>query len=316
MKRILFFALILSILSPAALAEADGYWTSNADWYYHLSEHCGGAEDMVPISLDGAEAFGKYACPICVAIQGDDREPRVLNCFGQLAVRIPESWLWDLEYKVSPEQIDGAHERGPEAMRTLGQCLHGRAYNTFLEELRSTGAAVGTAYTAFVERMNCDILSVRHIGGAWYAGVRPEADPMRGWDMLVCSRRIELEMSGSALDTHMDVEPKLTYLTLMPEEAVPICQREESGLWIHIYPMGDAYYLILSGKTERDLEGATVRVRIGGTELDVDIWPVYIGNTVDFGCALTEAEFRALEAGAALEVIDLEGSVISFDRDF
>ena len=312
MKKMLLFALALFLLSAAALAEADGYWTSNSDWYYHLSEYCGGAETMVPISLDGAATFGKYACPICVTIQAKNEEPKAVNCFGELAVRIPESWLWDLEYKLSSEQIDGVHERGAEALRTLGQCLHGRAYNIFLEELRSAGAASGTAYVASVERMNCDILSVRHIGGAWYAGARPETDPTRGWETLVRSRKIELEMSGDTLDTHMDVEPKLTSLKLVPEEAVPVYQREDPGLWIHIYPMEDVYYLLLSGEAERNLEGTTVRVRIGGTELDVDLWPVYIGNAVDFGCALTEAEFRALEAGAELETVDLEGNVISF----
>ena len=313
MKRMLLFALTMIVLSPAAFAEADGYWTSNADWYYHQSEHCGGAGDMVPISLDGAEAFGKYACPICVAIQGDDREPKVLNCFGQLAVRIPESWLWDLEYRRSPEQIDGVHERGTEAMRTLGQCLHGRAYNTFLEELRSAGAASGTAFTASVERMNCEVLSARHIGDAWYVGVRPAADPMQGWDAMVCGWRIELEMSGDELDTHMDVEPERTHLTLIPEDVASVYQRADSGLWIHVYPMMDVYYLILSGETGSNLEGATLRLYIDGKESDVDLWPIYIEDAVDLGCALTEAEYHALAAGAELVVADLEGNIISFD---
>ena len=301
MKKILVILLALPLCISGALADADGYWTSNADWYYHLSEYCGGADGMVPISPDGAEAFEKYACPICVPAGKRGEEPKAVNCFGELAVRIPESWLWDLEYKASSEQIDGVHERGAEALQTLGQCLHGKAYNTFLEELRTGGAASGTAYTAYVERMNCEILSVRHIGGAWYAGVRPEKDPMQGWEMLVRSLKIELEMAGDALDTYMDVEPKLTTVTLMPEEARWIYQRENSEMLVQIYPMLDVYYLGLVLKRETD---SAIQLRIGGREMDVELWPTQSQGVTHFGCAITEAEFRMLEMGAELEIIE------------
>ena len=299
MKRMLATILVLLLCASGALAEE--YWTANEDWYYHQSALCGGRESMVPISPDGAEEFGKYACPVCVQQREEYGEPKAVNCFGQLAVRVPESWLWDLEYKPSPELIDGVHERGAEALRTLGQCLHGRAYVQFLEEWKEGGAASGTEYFASVERMNCDILSLRHIGGAWYAGVRPEEDPMQGWEMLVRSLKIELEMTGDALDTHMNTEPKLTSLTLVPEEVMQIYQRENSEMLVWVYPLLDAYYLELILNAETD---DAIRLRVGGEEMDVELWPTQIQGKPHFGCAITEAEFRALEAGAELEIID------------
>lgn len=74
MKKLLSILFILLLCAPAAFADGDGYWTTNQDPYYHIDPYCQGAEDMLPISLEGAAEFDKFPCPLC--------QPQSINVCG------------------------------------------------------------------------------------------------------------------------------------------------------------------------------------------------------------------------------------------
>lgn len=74
MKKRFTILFILLLCASTALADSDGYWTTNEDSYYHVDPTCGGAEDMLPISMAGAAEFEKFPCPLC--------RPEALNVCG------------------------------------------------------------------------------------------------------------------------------------------------------------------------------------------------------------------------------------------
>ena len=317
MKRLLMAALAALFLMPtAAFADADGFWTANEGWYYHASEHCGGAEDMVPISLEGAAAFEKYPCPVCVPTQESD-EIRAAVVFGQLVLRIPDTWLAELENPGLPRtdsEPDGVDEYGEQALQTLGYCLHGEVYTRFLEELRKSGSTEATAVTLQALPTGDDIiLSSRHIGDAWYVCVRTAENPEEGWDLSLGIREVEIQMEGEALHTRVPYRIAVKTFRILPE-LVPdvsyIYQREG----IQVYKVLDGYFLDLIMASEKEAELA--KLWIGGTDSNVELAPWRSGDVADYGCALTEAEFRALENGAALErITDSDGHRIAFSGD-
>ena len=92
MKRAFAALLALALsLSAWALSEADGYWTNNADIYYHAAQNCGGAGGRVPISLEGAAEFEKYPCPVCVPAEDDGGAPAAAVRGGVIVVRFSDA---------------------------------------------------------------------------------------------------------------------------------------------------------------------------------------------------------------------------------
>ena len=311
MKRLWMIALAaLFLLSTAAFAEVDGCWTANEDWYYHASEYCGGTESMVPISLDGAAAFAKYPCPVCVSTRESD-EIRAAVVFGQLVLRIPDVWLAGLEYE--SKETERLERDGAEAWRALDMYLHGEDYVRFLVNLWEQGSAEATGMFPWLVELNpVKPLSMRHIGDAWYACVRPLEDPADGIQVLLDVSQFDLQMKGDSLR----MESALEYaepLSLPEPEPVPaasyVYSREGEG--IRVYRVLDAYFLDFFTEAEEYAEFP--RLYIDGVDLNVALAAWRSGDIADYGCALTEAEFRALENGAALEMIsDSNGHRIAF----
>lgn len=314
MKRFLVLAFIALLIAPAAaFAETDGFWTVNADWYYHASEYCGGVEGMVPISPEGAEAFAKYPCPVCVSTQESD-EIRAAVIFGQLVLRIPDAWLAGLEYE--SREAERLERNGAEAWRALGIYLHGEDYVRFLADLRERRSAGATGMFPWLIELNqVKPLSMRHIGDAWYACVRPLEDPADGIQVLLDVSRFDLRMEGDSLEMESALE-YMEPLSLSQMESIPaasyIYLREGEG--VRVYRALDAYFLDFFTEVGEYVEFP--RLYIDGADLNVALAAWRSGDIADYGCVLTEAEFRALESGATLELIDdSNGNRIAFSGD-
>ena len=323
MKKSWVFLIMLLLCIPNALGESDGYWTSNGDWYYHACEFCGGAEDMVPISAAGAAEFGKYACPVCVPTQ-ESGEIQVTECFGYLALRIPDAWVARQENPELPRlESDpaGVNGKGAQALETLGMCLHGEDYARFMEKLRASGSAEAIVTMPQVLPVeDAVVISMRHIGDAWYACVRPEKNPEEGWDLMLGLTKLEMKMEGGELQTEVPYRLAVKSFPLMPEQitsaAEPMLQRTEEGMLIRVIQLADeSYNFSLTGSISEFPERA--RLRVDGVELECEFEAWRYEDAPDHlivlcSCALTEAEFRALEAGAPIEFTDLEGNKIAF----
>ena len=299
MRRWICLALALLCCVPAALAEADGYWTNNADWYYHLSEHCGGVEGMVPISPDGARAFGKYPCPVCVPAEDDGAEPWAV-AMGKLAmIRFSDAWLnrQAEERLTSVFGFSGADVlRGAEADRRIAELLHGEAYGAFLADGAETRAMV-PGYPVRYENVLC----LRHIGSAWYMVVRTEEKldgqyDVEDWEAY--ADRVWMEGDELYVDGDMQREPLTLHMNVQNLDGAEAAHEREGDVRITAYAAMDICIAELreAGADPDLLE--EVALYIGGADTGLRLNGRMSGDTAVYRCALTNAELAALQSGA------------------
>ena len=293
------------ILSFAAQAETEGYWTNNADWYYHLSPYCGGIDSMVPISLDGADAFGKYPCPACVPGEGGiEIEGAIEGGMGLVVIRIPENWQEVKLRNSSGDDSDACYE-GEQMYRALGDYLNGAEYTRFLRDYRDSGSASATVVVPpDLIGIGAEPLSKRHIGGAWLY-VFPPAPNVKGGtaDISVIGIEFDLHAEDGLLvcdgkNYAYEEFGKRQNLALRQEHGGVIFKREYGELRVYVKRMLDEYVALIQrdgGEAIRDAElciGESHIALCGGVDAAANI----------YACVLTEAEWNALQADVPVEL--------------
>lgn len=300
---------LMFVLSFAALAETEGYWTSNADWYYHLSPYCGGIDSMVPISLDGADAFGKYSCPACVSGENDGEIQAVIEGgAGIVVVRIPDSCLGDAWFDEVNSYTDDVSYEGDAAYRMLADYLSGEAYVGFLSDYQVRGSAQASASQPRILALGNElVLSRRHLNGVWYFAVRIR-EPLRetffdvdSWTMNWRTDAFQLRMEDDVLicDYTTNTQTEKLDLRIEVQSTEPIF--EESFGELHFYvtqAMNEYIALILRRADDAVPDGELVIGERAGIPLTGHI---NAGADV-YCCVLTEAELNALRSGATAEL--------------
>ena len=204
--RVILFALLV-MLCFSALAEADGeYWTLKNDLYYHYYRNCGNVSDMVPISRNAAEIFGKYPCPVCMPSEDDGSDIKAVTRGGTIVLRISDEWLYSFE------DISGvfgfsmpAYYGGEDAWEALDQYLHGERLAAFLDDYTADGSAESIARTPAVLCTGGELLmNERHIGPYWYITVRPAEKFGSSWDMYWRVDEMDITMEADSEIDHAD----------------------------------------------------------------------------------------------------------------
>ena len=316
MKRILPALLVLVCLS-SAIAETEGYWTSNEDWYYHLSQYCGGTETMVPISRDGAETFEKYPCPVCVPGEAGELRGVVESTAGLMVARVPDSWLEEQARRSVSDDAwhqEESHE-GSSAYLALGEYLSCGDIARFLSDYREKGRAEALCLQpsryAIAARYPC--LSRRHIGGAWYYISQLNMDlrskPGTKWWIHVNTSVYRLTMEegmlicdniGEEILENQEIE-----LRLQDEEIV--FDQNIGDLRIRVERVMDEYVALILCDAKEDAERIPfcVELCIGDRE-GIRLFEKIEGKQYNmYACTLTEPELNALKGGAAAELKSL-----------
>ena len=317
MKRILLLALALLFCLPAALAESDGYWTTNDDWYYHLSAWCGGADGMVPISLNGAEAFGKYPCPVCVPEEGGAAEIQVVVRGGTVILRVPDAWMDSLEMDSSSFYIWDEKLSGAEADEALSAQLHGEAYAQFVSGFRQNGSAEAWVRVPGVGRVGDIVLSQRHLGGAWCFALLPER-LNNSWNVELDINGRLLQAADGVLNVHYAQEAALTYREVLQLIHAYDAERvfaREGGVEVGVYRAQGMNIAAIYQRPEDKNRMLGARLYIGGVDTGAKL-NGWLNEETELGfycCVLTDAELHALQEGAEIE---LHSTPITQGADF
>lgn len=308
-RRMTCLILALLLTLPAALADADGYWTSNEDWYYHLSEYCGGAETMVPISLDGADAFGKYSCPACVPGENDGEIQAVIEGgAGILVVRIPDSCLGDAWFDEVNSYTDDASYEGNTAYRMLADYLSSETYVDFLSDYQARGSARASASQPRILALGNElVLSRRHLNGAWYFAVRIR-EPLRetffdvaSWTMNWRTDAFQLRMEDDVLicDYTTNTQTEKLDLRIEVQSTEPIFEESFGELHFYVTQAMNEYIALILRRADDAVPDAELVI---GERAGIPLTGHINAGTDVYCCVLTEAELNALRTGATAEL--------------
>lgn len=317
MKRILLGLLMLACLSSAT-AETEGYWTNNADWYYHLSRYCGGAEAMVPISLDGAAAFEKHPCPVCVTVGDADIRGAIESTAELWVARIPESWL-EAQTPAYSEGYSYAGDKSfaeDEMYRALGEYLRGENLARFLNDYRTSGRAEAIGWTPSNSLVTgyCPLLSRRLMNGTWYYIMKPGVD-------LKNQRDVTWKIKLDLLPVRLSAEDGLLIcdgigfaalqncdLKFSVQDAEIVLEQTVGDQRIRVERIMDEYMLLLlrdaqkDPLTEDEIVVSTLMMEIGET-FEIELFSFVEAERYHlYSCMLTEPEFLALSSGAEVKL--------------
>ena len=307
-RMICIILALLMALSAAALAATDGYWTSNEDWYYHLSPYCGGAETMVPISLDGADAFGKYPCPACVPgeVKGEIQAV-VESGAGVVVVRIPDSCLGNQWFDEMNSYTNDASYEGDEAYRRLGDYLSGEAYIQFLSDCQTRGSAQASASQPQVWEFDKElVLSKRHLNGAWYFAVRVsiplrEAFEMDAWTMSWRTNAFQLHMENGVLicDYTTNTQTEKMDLRLEVQSRDPIFEKSFGEFYVYVTQAMNEYIALILRHADDVVSNAELVI---GDKTGIPLISHVNAGGDTYCCVLTAAELNALRNGTTAEL--------------
>lgn len=309
MKRMLALALALLLaLAVPGFAETGQYWTDGAEWYFHGAQNCGGVEGRAPVSLEDAAKLPREPCPLCLSRDGG-REIRAVRKVGAnlLLIQIPDALLAKLAAGAEFAPASGGERRfeGEEAWREAGVCLNGAALLRFLAELRADGSAEAVALAPEMIDAGAgsglrELLSARHLGGAWRLlyRVEPVAEPLR-LRAVVGSYRLRME--GDALHRAPQGRATLDLGELRPlERSVdPLLEMEREGFRLRVLRMRGGYLAQVLRDGEEAAGSAELCIEGGAPILLSRFAP---GEPAFCACALTRSEVRALMNGADVEL--------------
>lgn len=308
MKRGFLWALILALCLPcAALGEAgSGFFTRSADLYYHYNEFCGGSGGMVPISQAAAQAFGKHVCPVCMPEEDTGGEIQAVVRGGTIVVRFPDARLAEAELTDVFGWSQDSVYPGDAGARMLAHCLHGESYNAFMAELQGGGAAQGRALEPeILSGSDVMIMSLRHIGGSWYAVARSDAKPGERWNMYWRINSHALNMQPDGLHIVFDRQSVESWLELplgQMGDADPVYEYSEGSLRVEAYRAMDAVIAVVYDSAADADFLQDVQLRIGGADSGIEVTGYMNGKTGVYCCVLTEGELAALQSGAQAEL--------------
>lgn len=283
--------------------ETRGFYTSNADLYYHLLEACGGVTGRVPISQRAAEAFGKYACPVCSP--GSNAEaPRAAVRGGTVVVAVSDGYLAGqaLEGVFNWNQSAPVNEADAEEM--LAEYLNGDDYLAFMNSYAEKGVAQGVARLPELVSGGM-LLSRRHLEGVWYLAMRPDASLNQVWTVDLRIRGFSLHMEQNALYQSFDFQttPEQIRLQLERAQEATIYEASQGALSVSVYHEINTNIAVFYDRTGNDLEGAGA-LCIGGRTPCVEMSGYQDADAWVYCCVLTEAELAALERGETMEIVE------------
>ena len=319
MRKLIWLLVILLTISCAAQAE-EYHYTRRDDLYYHVSANCGGADGMVPISMEGAQEFDKFPCPICVP---DDTQWQAdiaaVARDNTVIVRIADSFLEEAELTDTFGFSPAEPQPVSEAPALIAEYLHGDAYNRFLQEIRTTGSASAQARIPLVLSTNTQEhpllrMSTRHIGNAWYVTFLTENGLRDGWDL-------EWRIEGYTIEAKDDqLTIALTGKTDERSSSIPLVGSADlailpapknfsvqfDGCRIEVYPMMNTdtrtnIARITQFDADADyLQNSTLCI---GDQIRIPINGYADGADGIFWCALTDVEYACLANGTKATIL-------------
>lgn len=306
-KGLLMLLAALLMLPVCAFADVQSeFWTCNEDLYYHFNRHCSGNDGLVPISETAAQAFGKYACPVCSQREDEGEDVQAVVRGGTIVVRFSDAWLAQPELTGVFGWSPDSEYAGEEADALLAQYLHGDAYNRFIADYLADGSAGGRARVPAVLPTGGElIMNERHLGSDWYIIVRPAVKFGGSWEMYWRINGVKLQMDGETLSTNFDLQTVEEHRELQLSRAsgeAPVLETESDALQITVYREMDANIAVIyENAADRDfLEGA--ELRIPGVKQGVLLFGYMDGERGVYCCTLTDAELALLQDGAQAEI--------------
>lgn len=310
LKRIIicFFCGLIALPGMLSAARADAgteYWTLKDDYYYHYNMHCGGVQNMVPISEEAALAFAKYGCPVCLQ-EDAGSEIQAVSRGRTIVVRFPDAWLAEQELTgVFGWSSDTVHT-GEAAHDRLSELLHGDAYNAFLADYMADDYAEGRSCSPYIlSDENELIMSSRHIGGSWYIIVRPEGRFGSTWTMYWRVQSQMLRMEDGALSENFDlqtVEERRKISVSSMDDVQAVCERSDDALSISVFRALEGNVAVITEFNADEDFLDDVQLRIGGREDGVDVQGYMNGRDAVYCCMLTDAELAAIQEGSRLSL--------------
>ena len=319
MRMLAALICILLCLSGLAAAETADKWTSVGDLYYHAAKECGGISGRVPISESSAEAFDKYACPVCTQVKTYKKGLSAVARGGTIVLRFTDEWLngedWKLTGVFAAPDYDRAE--GMQAKAAASELLNGEALLDVLAgidagEMPETYARVPFVFDSYdwnekAQRFDKTALMMnsRHINGCWYFCIRPD------WafdDECEIYWRIEnngLWLEDGALVYGWDTQTLEERRTVKLEKAgsaKAVCSVEMNGIRVEIFDEMDTHIAVIYERNaDKDLL-ANVRFSIGGaTVLNVEGY--MNGTDAVYCCVLSEGEYQAVKSGMQVELL-------------
>lgn len=307
MRRRGLLALAVLLLPTCAFADVQGdFWTCNEELYYHFNRNCTGVEELVPISETAAQAFDKYACPVCFQSEDVGEDVQGVVRGGTILVRFSDAWLAQPELTgVFGWSADNEYT-GQEADQLLAEYLHGDVYNSFLADYMADGSAEGRARNPVILETDGElVMNHRHIGSDWYIIVRPAKKFDNDWEMYWRINGIKLRMEDGSLFTNFDLqtveEHKKLKLARGGSEG-PVFEVENDAMQMAVYRELDANIAVIYEKNaDKDfLEAAQLRIpgMVRGIEMD----GYMDGSRGVYCCTLTDAELALLHNGAQAQI--------------
>ena len=306
MKRVLSLLCVLMLCAASALAE--DCWTANEDWYYHVVASCGGTDGRVPISREGAAAFGKYACPVCVQAEDEGTQVQAVVRGDVVIVRVPDAWT-DSIVMTDPGWGFFADEEtfsGADVQRELTSLLHGEAYARFVEQVRGSGSAETRARRPQVGAESDFEFSRRHLGGAWYFAVLPRSS-VESWDAYINVYGVQLRMEGDVLRATWDQGNHVSngafrIASIAREDGAERIYTRTQDVKIDVYRAQDMNIAVFSQRAEDVNRLSDTRLYIGGVDTGVVLNGRQNGDAGSYCCVLTDAELAALRDGAEVQL--------------
>lgn len=308
-KICMLLPLFLLLPEFAHAGRADGYWTRNAEIYYHAVECCGDGKDRVPISETAACAFGKFACPVCVQAEDVGEDVQAASRGGTVVVKFSDAWLNAQELTgVFGWGTDSAYT-GHAAWRTLGEYLHGESYRGFVESYLQNGSADGRANTPFILSRGAQVMSRRHIGGNWYIVVRPEEKFRDTWSMYWRVSSLKLNMEGEALTSNFDMQTveetrRLSLSRMDGTDAAFTCTG--AGFELEVYEALGGYIAVIREEGGAAGSMENVRLMIDGASFGIDLAGYAEGTDAVYCFALDAGELEALKGNAGAQLWHVE----------
>ena len=306
MKKIaMLLALLLCLFGTALAQEADAYWTSSDDLYFHANGRCGAGENRVPISAKAGAAFGKGVCPVCIPLEDDGRPPVAVSRGGTIVVKFSDAWLNAHELTGVFGFSGESSYPGVQGLRQLGAYLHGESYDAFLEAWLESGFAEGRASTPYILPVNgALVMHRRHIGPYWYIIMRPQEKFSGAWSMYWRVSSYRLRAEADTLYSEFDrqtVEETRSLAVEAMHGSAPVLQRQSGSLVIEVYnALNGNIAVIREENPGGSLEN--VQLMIGGRNEGIELSGYMDGAAAVYCCMLTDAELEALQANARMEI--------------
>lgn len=294
----------------ACFAEAQDYWTRNADLYYHMHENCGGGTQRVPISEKAARAFAKHACPVCVPAEDRAGDVQAAVRGGTIVVKFSDAWLREHELTdVFGWSVDSRYP-GEEGWRMLGEYLHGDAYNAFVSQYMAEGSAEGRAYMPHI--LSADgalVMNERHIGSDWYIVVRPQGKFRNKWEMYWRVSSLDLHMEDGALQANFDLQTveetrELRLKTMNSSNAA--YSYAGDGFELQVYEALEGNVAVIREENADANRLENVCLVIGDELCCTGLSGYAEGDAAVYCCMLTDGELSALKSNVRAELWHVE----------